>query len=234
MVLPVTPRSGGFTRPIGLGEFIRLYLGAELEAPVLDPNTREITEFVTIQPRIGAPQHDIWARYKDFLFTAWGTEIVARWRRQGRQIPSPGPELDEVERVARARVPQRLRHMRLSSFYRYFHNVRRLGWVEPTGETEISDPFVTMGITYPTPSILEEGRSWGQTELQTDGRALVEIPQPRRFYRLTPTGQTEGADQGWRDPVKALYSQFDSAYFRSTVRAHRQRMGRLPPFAPRE
>ena len=148
MPLRLNPARGGFTRATGLGEFIRFFLSGKLEAPILDPDTRELTGFAGVEPHAGAPAQDIWARYKDFLFVAWGQELVEQWRREGREIPEDPEAFSEAERTARARIPQRLTGMRLNSFYRYFHNLRELGWVEFTGQEEGSLPRMFASINF--------------------------------------------------------------------------------------
>lgn len=212
MTLPAVRRRGGFARPIGLGEFVRRFL-AGMEAPVLDPDTRALTGFASVDPRVGAPPQDIWRAYKDFLYTAWGQEVVERWREEGREIPRDPGELARIDGFARARIPQRLSHMRLSSFYRYFRNLRTLGWVEPTGVEEGS----------------EVGGSPGaRLERRPDGTALVEVPQPRRFFRLTRAGMDEPPDGAWHNPLLTLYPERGPEYYQETARRARARKGKLP------
>lgn len=211
MTLPLTnEREGG--RPIGLGRFIRLFLGGELEAPELDPGTLAIVGMVRADRRRGAPQRDIWARYRDFLFVAWGQELVERWREQGREIPDDPEEYEQLERVARARIPQRLSRMRVASFYRYFRNLRTLGWVEPSGEEEGS---------------LLGGEPDGGVQIIA-GQTLLPIPQPRRYYRLTRRGLEVPVEDGWRNPLLLLYPERGVDYYRGTARQARERRGVLP------
>lgn len=218
MTFPNGRSRGGFMRPIGLGEFIRRFLAGELEGPVLDPDSRLISGYARVSRMEGAPQQDIWARYKDFLFVAWGQDLVERWQREGRAIPERGALRDDLERIARARIPQRRASMRLSSFYRYFRNLRALGWVEPTGQEEGS---------------LFGGQPGARVEL-VKGGAVVEVPQPRRYYRLTPAGLAEPPDGEWRNPLLALYPERGPEYYRGSAQAARERRGRLPPRPPQQ
>ena len=87
------------------------------------------------------------------------------------------------------RIPHRLTKVRSHSFYRYFHHLKMLGWVEPTGEEEGS---------------LFGGMPGAKVERTAEGTTLVEVPQPRRFYRLTAKGK-EAPDVSWSDPLQALY-----------------------------
>ena len=64
-----------------------------------------------------------------------------------------------------------------------------LGWVELTGEEEGSLPG---------------GMPGARVERTPKGTTLVEVPQPRRFYRLTRKGR-EAPIGAWSDPLQALY-----------------------------
>jgi hypothetical protein len=131
-------------------------------------------------PRRGAPIEDIRAAYKTALLRAHAEDMVALAMEKGIELP-----LEEALR----RIPHRLTKMRAHSFYRYFHHLKMLGWVEPTGEEEGS---------------LFGGVPGARVEATPEGTTLVEIPQPRRFYRLTAKGK-EAADVAWSDPLQALY-----------------------------
>ena len=98
-----------------------------------------------------------------------------------------GIELSVEE--ALERIPHRLTKMRSHSFYRYFHHLKMLGWVELTGEEEKS----AMG-----------GVPGARVE-KSDNGTLVEVPQPRRFYKLTDKGRA-ASDIEWQDPLQALYN----------------------------
>ncbi|MDA0799330.1 MAG: hypothetical protein O2884_11760 [Chloroflexi bacterium] len=199
----LSPDRGGFGRAIGVGEFVRLFLAGRLDAPVIDPVTRAIVRFVRASPVVGAPQQDIWARYKDYLLVDWAREFVERWRDEGRLVPTDAAGIEAVERIARARISRR-RGMKLSSFYRYFRTFVQLDWVKLTGHEEDSVPGGSPG-----------------------GR---EIPWPRRFYRLTLLGMAERPDGGWRNALRVLHPEFDDEYFQEKAREMKERRGRLPPF----
>ena len=83
-------------------------------------------------------------------------------------------------------IPHRLTKMRSHSFYRYFHHLKMLSWVEPTGEEEGS---------------LFGGVPGATVERTTEGTTVVEVPQPQRFHRLTAKGK-EAPDVAWSDPCK--------------------------------
>ena len=87
------------------------------------------------------------------------------------------------------RIPHRLTKMRSHSFYRYFHNLKMLGWVRLTGEEEGS---------------MFGGMPGARVERTPAGTTLVEVPQPRRFYKLTTKGYRAGR-VAWNDPLQALY-----------------------------
>ena len=49
-----------------------------------------------------------------------------------------GKKIELSLQEALERIPKRLTRMRSHSFYRYFHHLKMLDWVEPTGEEEKS------------------------------------------------------------------------------------------------
>jgi hypothetical protein len=57
--------------------------------------------------------------------------------------------------------------------------------------------------------------------------ALVEVPQPRRFYRLTEKGKT-ASDLEWQDPLQALYN------YPTKVRSPKPLKYRRPGSLPRK
>ena len=75
--------------------------------------------------------------------------------------------------------------MRYHSFLSYFGLLKRLGWVEPTGEEEVSQAQDMMGLE--------------------NGEETRETGQPRIYYRLTRAGFA--APQSLiADPITALYN----------------------------
>ena len=87
-----------------------------------------------IDPDRGAATDDIRYAYKSALLRAYGGDMVAMEK---------GIELSVEE--ALERIPHRLTKMRSHSFYRYFHHLKMLGWVEATGEEEESGMGGTPG-----------------------------------------------------------------------------------------
>jgi hypothetical protein len=149
--------------------FIRAYLMGDdtYGACVSDPNR-------------GAPIEDIRSAYKSALLQAHAEDMVALAMEKGIDL-----SLEEALR----RIPHRLTKIRSHSFYRYFHHLKMLGWVELTGEEDGS---------------LLGGEPGARVERTAKGTTLVEVPQPRRFYRLTAKGR-EASDVEWSDPLQTLY-----------------------------
>jgi len=195
MVMDMRPNRGGFLRPFLLGVFIRDFLLGKgpFGSPVIDPDR-------------GAPTDDIRASYKDALFREYATDAVDR--KQEKRIKQGLPiftdeEYEEEILLHLERIPQRLTKMRSHSFYRYFHHLKQLGWVELTGEEE---PSWQGGIAI--------GEPWGKPgaiTMRADelirGRktTLTEIPKPRRFFRLTDKGKA-ATEKEWRDPLQTLHN----------------------------
>jgi len=167
--LPLRPERGRFLRPFHTGIFIRDYLMGKgpFGSPVIDPER-------------GAAIDDIRYAYKTCLFREYAADTVAMALEQGVEM--------SVEE-ALERIPQRLTKMRSHSFYRYFYTLKRLQWVQATGEVEKSAMGGKPGAR------IERGKR----------SALVEVPQPRRFYRLTARGKA-ASDVEWQDPLQALYN----------------------------
>ena len=169
MAVKFRPPRGGFLRPFGCGEFIREFLQGK------GPHGSE-----EIDPGRGAPIEDIRSAYKNALLRAHAEDMVALAMVQDI-------DLSLVE--ALRRIPHRLTKMRSHSFYRYFHNLKMLGWVRLTGEEEGS---------------MFGGMPGARVERTPAGTTLVEVPQPRRFYKLTTKGYRAGR-VAWNDPLQALY-----------------------------
>ena len=189
MALELRPVRGGFLRPFGCGPFIKdflLGLGPE-GSPKIDPDR-------------GAAIDDIRFAYKSALQRAYAEDMVAMALEKG-----VGLSVEE----ALERIPHRLTKMRSHSFYRYFHHLKMLGWVEATGEEEKSGM----------------GGIPGDVIQKDDKHALVMVPQPRRFYRLTGKGKA-ASDEEWRDPLQALYGYPQE--IRSPRPARYRRPGSLP------
>jgi hypothetical protein len=167
MVLALRPRRGGFLRAFGCAEFIRDFLLGS--GPYGSP---------TIDPKIGAPQADMFFQYKTALIKVSSEDKAARAeeklaRKQTRRI-SPDNIQNLTDRYI-AESPYKTKGCRFHGFVVYFSTLRRLGWVEPSGYTE--------------PSAFQDHYAPGQ---------------PRKYYRLTRAG-TEAPEEAWRNPCKALY-----------------------------
>ena len=165
--IPLKPERGGFLRPFGCGWFIREFLLGN--APNGSPS---------IAPAIGAPQAEIFYHYKVALIKATAMDRATRAEeKRARQQRRP-IDPDNIDRLARqylSRMPYKAHGCRYHSFVTYFANLRRLGWVEPTGLIAAS--------------AFQEHYPPGQ---------------PRRYYRLTPAGLSAG-DRAWLNPHLALY-----------------------------
>ena len=167
MVELLRPARGGFLRPFGCGWFIREFLLGH------GPNGSPV-----IDPAIGAPQSEIFHHYKMALIQATALDRATRREeklsRREKRLISP----DNIERLTEkyvARLPYKGHGCRYHSFVVYFSNLRRLGWVEPSG--------------YEEPSAFQSNYPKGP---------------PRRFYRLTPAGLSAG-EEVWSNPNLTLY-----------------------------
>ena len=170
------PRRGGFLLPFGCGWFIREFLLGN--APYGSP---------AIDPKVGACQADIFNYYKEALIRAYAEDTAVRVeeeqaRKEGRPI-SP-EKVEELTEYYSQRIPYKLHRARYHSFSRYFHWLKQLGWVEPTGQEEMSAI---------------------QSYLEEAGEPIEEAP-PRVYYRLTQAGR-EAPDWQWSRPQVVLYPQ---------------------------
>jgi hypothetical protein len=167
--MALRPERGRFLRPFHTGIFIRDHLSGKgpFGSPIIDPKR-------------GAATEDVRYAYKSALLREYAEDMVAMAMEKGIEL--------SVEE-ALERIPKRLTKMRSHSFYRYFHHLKMLGWVEPTGEEEKS----------------AMGGMPGARVKKGDKGTLVEVPQPRRFYRLTAKGKA-ASDIEWQDPLQTLYN----------------------------
>ncbi len=168
MAETLRPKRGGFLRPFGAAVFIRDYL--------MGQGSRYGAE--DIDPQVGAPQTDIHAAYKTALLRAIALDqaTAAEEESAARENRAISPErIEELAEGFLARIPLKFSRMRYHSFLTYFRNLKALGWVEPTGQTEPS----TIQDSYP------------------DAPA-------RTYYRLTAAGKGVGEPE-INDPVTALY-----------------------------
>jgi hypothetical protein len=175
MVIELRPKRGGFLRPFGCGWFIREYLLGN--GP--EGSTR-------INPDIGATQSDINYEYKEALARATAREraekIISDMVVSGADVTEE--DADKIYQRELKRVSRKFTHMRYHSFLMYFGVLKRLGWVELTGETESSS--------------IQDNYS----------------PAPSRtYYRLAKQGK-EANDQLWSNPLFILYPQVHSNHIK--------------------
>jgi len=183
MVTELRPARGGFLRPFGTAIFIRDYLmgrGPDYGVEAIDPER-------------GAPITDIHRTYKRALHLDMAEDMAARDAEEAARTGKPmAPDEIEARRdYYLERIPSKLTRMRYSSFARYFRFFIQLGWVERTGEVEgsfIGGP--------------ENVRPPQTTPRET---VLVEVPQPRIYYRLTPKGKAATIVQ-LSDPIMTIYN----------------------------
>ena len=128
--MQLRPINGGFLRPFGTAHFIMGFLKG---------NGPEDSK--QIDPDIGAPMTDIHFEYKSALHRAHARDSVER--EEEKRIIKGQPAYTEEAYASRleyylSRIPYKLLKMRYSSFTRYFGHLKRLGWVEETGQTEPS------------------------------------------------------------------------------------------------
>jgi hypothetical protein len=167
MVNLLRPVRGGFLRPFGCGWFIREFLMGN--GPHGSPR---------IDPKVGAPQSDVFYHYKMALMRATALDRAVRTeeRRARREKRPINPDnIDRLTERYLAGLPYKTTSCRYHSFIVYFSNIVRLNWVEPTGREE--------------PSAFQEHYPNGQ---------------PRRYYRLTQAGLNAG-DGAWSNPLLTLY-----------------------------
>ena len=162
-------------RPFGCGWFIREFLLGK------GPEGSR-----AIDPEQGAPQADINYEYKEALARATAREraerIISRMVVSGADVTE-----EDAERIYERelkRVSRKFTHMRYHSFLMYFGVLRRLGWVEVTGQTETS----SIQENYP--------------------------PAPERtYYRLTKKGITAGYEL-WSNPLFTLYPEVGPSHMK--------------------
>jgi hypothetical protein len=181
--MDLRPSRGGFLRPFGCGWFIREFLLGH--GPEGSPE---------IDPGVGACQEDIFYHYKRALHRAYAEDAIA-WENEQR-IKQGKPIYNEAEYEERVewyleRIPYKLTKCRYHSFVCYFNLLRKLRWVQETGQIEKSAP--------------------------QDYYAGF---QPRRFYRLTRKG-TRAPDPQWSNPHLTLYPKFDLEYHKEKRKARR-------------
>ena len=176
MTLDIRPTKGGFLRPFGCGWFIREFLLG---------NGPEDSR--TIDPKQGAAQADINFEYKEALARATAREraerIISRMVVGGKDVTEE--QAEAIYERELKRISRKFTHMRYHSFLMYFGVLKRLGWVEVTGQTETS----SIQDNYP--------------------------PAPERtYYRLTQAGK-DARDESWANPLFTLYPEIGPNHMKS-------------------
>jgi hypothetical protein len=172
---PLRPSRGGFLRRIYCGLFIREFLLGK------GPEGSRV-----IDPQQGAPQADINFEYKEALARATASEhaerVISRMVVGGEDVTE-----DQAEKIYERelkRISRKFTHMRYHSFLMYFGVLKRLGWVEVTGQIETS----AIQDNYP--------------------------PAPERvYYRLTNSG-IEAGDELWSNPLFTLYPEIGPSHIK--------------------
>ena len=177
MALELRPNRGGFLRPFGCGWFIREYLLGK------GPEGSH-----AIAPERGAAQADINFEYKEALARATAREraerIISRMVLSGADVTEE--QADRIYERELKRVSRKFTHMRYHSFLMYFGVLKRLEWVETTGQTETS----SIQDNYP--------------------------PAPQRtYYRLTKKG-IEAGDEFWSNPLFTLYPEIGPSHMKKS------------------
>ena len=167
MTLPLKPKRGGFLRPFGCGEFIRDFLLG-------------IGPFgsLKVDPKEGAPQALIGREYKLAVMRETALDRATRIEEKASRKENRKIDPDIIENLANEifeSLPYKTIACRLHSFRVYFCDLKKLGWVEPTGQEEPSD--------------FQEHFPAGP---------------PRKYFRLTAKGR-QALDSAWKNPHKALY-----------------------------
>jgi hypothetical protein len=175
MALELRPNRGGFLRPFGCGWFIREYLLGK------GPEGSH-----AIDPERGAAQADINFEYKEALARATAREraerIISRMVVSGADVTEE--QADRIYERELKRLSRKFTHMRYHSFLMYFGVLKRLEWVEVTGQTEAS----SIQDNYP--------------------------PAPERtYYRLTMKG-IEAGDELWSNPLFTLYPEIGPSHMK--------------------
>jgi DNA-binding PadR family transcriptional regulator len=165
-----------FLRPFTAGQFIRDYLmglGPE-DSLKIDPDEGDYTEH-------------IFYHYKEALRRAYARDAVAREndrRIQKKEEPYTPEEYAERLEWHLERITYKLHRARSISFFRYFHFLKQLEFVEFTGREEES---YIQSITYP------------------------DAP-PCRYYRLSAKGKA-APEHEWYRPQLTLYPEFTPEYY---------------------
>jgi hypothetical protein len=173
--MDLKPNRGGFLKPIGCGRFIQRFLLGE------GPEGSR-----AIDPERGAAQSDINYEYKEALARATAREhaerVISRMVVSGADVTEE--QAEKIYHRELQRVSRKFTHMRYHSFLMYFGVLKRLGWVEATGETEAS----------------------------TIQEYYQQAPD-RIYYRLAEKGK-EAPDECWSNPLFTLYPEIGHSHMK--------------------
>ena len=166
--MELKPSKGGFSRPFGCGWFIREFLLGNCPSG----SSR-------IDATLGDTQSDICYQYKEAIARATAQtraeKVISDMVVAGTDVTEE--EADKIYQRELKKVSRKFSHMRYHSFLMYFGVLKRLAWVEKTGESEVS----TLQDNFP------------------------EAPS-RVYYRLTQKGR-EASDEFWSNPLFTLYPE---------------------------
>jgi len=182
MAMALRPSRGGYLRPFGTAIFIKDYLmgrGADYGVEAVDPER-------------GSAISDIHSAYKRALHFDMAEDMAARDAEEAARKGKPmkPEEMENRRNYYLERIPSKLTRMRYSSFVRYFRFFIQLGWVERTGEVE--------------GSIIGGPEDVRPPQKTPRGTVLVEVPQPRVYYRLSPKGKAATTVE-LSDPIMTIY-----------------------------
>ncbi len=174
-----------FLRPFTAGMFIREYLlGLGPEGSLkIDPDEGDFTEHIFFY-------------YKEALRSAYARDAVAREnerRIQTKEEPYTPEEYAERLEWHLERIPYKLHRARSISFFRYFHFLKQLQFVELTGREE---------------------------ESYIQSKDYEDAP-PRRYYRLSAKGKA-APEHEWYRPQLTQYPEFTPQYFAQKNMERRQ------------
>ena len=154
-------------RVIGCAEFVREFLLGQ--GPLGSPS---------IDPKVGAPQADIFFYYKRALMRAKALDQATREEekqaRREKRVISP-ENIEKLTERYLSRMPYKSRGCRFHSFIVYLSTIRQLGWIQASGREE--------------PSSFQDHYPPGP---------------PRRYFRLTKAGR-DADETAWKNPHRALY-----------------------------
>ena len=140
-----------------------------------------------IKPKKGAAQTDINFEYKEALARATAREraerMISRMVLEGKDVTEE--QAEKIYDHELKKISRKFTHMRYHSFLMYFGVLKRLGWVEVTGQTEMS----SIQENYPS------------------------APE-RIYYRLTEKGIKAGDDL-WSNPLFTLYPEIGPSHMKT-------------------